>query len=349
MSATSIESISEFLLHAGTDFRIFDLGRGMYSLDAQAFLDMENGLLAPPRPRQQHGWFALVFWDHQSASQHYIWFVKLPVDERGLIVSAARNHFLQIIVDALGTSLTEESESDQTLPDNPYSFVPSQAQMAQFNALVRKHLSLPMSQGTEEVKRYLGSPADHDWQTLSLQAIADVAVRLDENDETASAVAQHFDGYSPDFQNALMEYVESIALPDAVHACFLRRANDPMVIHLPALRALTDTQPNDNVQALLSSLLKRHDQLSIDVLSVIAGRHYLQMDTALTLTFFECVAWLDEQQELDGALFNGLFSDLVQLPSLRPTMLGMLRSEARSPRLANAIGKLFTQTRGASQ
>ena len=347
MSATSIESISEFLLHAGTDFRIFDLGRGIYPLESQAFLEMENGQLPPPRPRQKHGWFGLVFWDRQATTHHYIWFVKLPVDERGLVVSAARNHFLQIIVDALGSSLTAEGETEQTLPDNPYSFVPTEAQMAQFNALVRKHLSQPLSQGTDAVSNYLAAPADNDWQTLPLQAIADTAVRLDETPTLATTISQNFDHFSPDFQNALMEYVESIALPASLNACFMARAQDPMVIHLPALRALTDTAPNPKLQELLSALLERESQLSIDVLSVIAGRHYQQFNTDLSLQFFERAAWLDEQQQLDGALFAGLFSDLVQIPDLRPTMLGMLRSEARSTRLAAAIGRLFTQTRGA--
>lgn len=347
MSATSIESISEFLLHAGTDFRIFDLGRGIYPLGSQAFLEMENGQLPPPRPRQKHGWFGLVFWDRQAPPHHYIWFVKLPVDERGLVVSAARNHFLQIIVDALGSSLTAKSETEQTLPDNPYSFVPTEAQMAQFNALVRKHLSQPLSQGTDAVHDYLSSPADNDWQTLPLQAIADTAVRLDEHPTLATTISQNFEHFSPDFQNALMEYVESIALPESLKTCFLTRAQDPMLIHLPALRALTETTPNPRLQKLLCDLLERENQLSIDVLSVIAGRHYQQFNTELTLTFFERAAWLDEQERLDGALFSGLFSDLVQIPALRPTMLGMLRSEARSTTLASAIGRLFTQTRGA--
>ncbi|GGW73119.1 DUF3549 family protein [Alteromonas halophila] len=349
MSATSIESISEFLLHAGTDFRIFDMGRGIYPVETQAFLDMENGQLAPPRPRQQHGWFAVVFWDRQATTQHYIWFVKLPVDERGLIVSATRNHFLQIIVDALGESLTDDSDGAQQLPDNPYSFVPTQAQMAQFNALVRKHLAQPMSQGTDAVHQYLTAPQQHDWQSLPLQAIADVAVRLDKTPELITAVRDNFEQYSPDFQNALMEYVESIALPDALVNCFMARAQDPMIIHLSALRALTTTQADPQLQDMLSALLERDDQLSIDVVSVIAGRHYMQFDTALTLKFFDRVAWLDDKQQLNGALFSGLFSDLVQLPPLRPTMLGMLRSEERSARLQAAIGKLFTQTREQAQ
>jgi hypothetical protein len=127
MNANSINSISEFLLHAGTEYIVFDMGRRLTALDNQAFLDIENGSTVAPFPRQQHAWFGIVFWNKNSSNQHYIWFIKLPLDEQGLVVAASRNHFLQIIVDALGQSISDDSEAANTLPDNPYSFVPAQA------------------------------------------------------------------------------------------------------------------------------------------------------------------------------------------------------------------------------
>ena len=70
MSANSINSISEFLLHAGTEYKVFDMGRRLTQLDAQSFLDIENGSAYAPYPRQQHAWFGIVFWNKQASTQH---------------------------------------------------------------------------------------------------------------------------------------------------------------------------------------------------------------------------------------------------------------------------------------
>ena len=53
MSANSINSISEFLLHAGTEYQVFDLGRRLEPTDSQTFLEIENGSAYAPYPRQQ--------------------------------------------------------------------------------------------------------------------------------------------------------------------------------------------------------------------------------------------------------------------------------------------------------
>ena len=56
---SSIDTISEFLLHAGTDYRVFDMARGIRPLDSQSFLEIENGTVPAPYPRQQHIWFGV--------------------------------------------------------------------------------------------------------------------------------------------------------------------------------------------------------------------------------------------------------------------------------------------------
>ncbi|MEW9797649.1 DUF3549 family protein [Alteromonas sp. CYL-A6] len=351
MSATSIDSISEFLLTAGTEYRVFDMGRGIYPVPAQTFLEIENAASLPPHPRQQHAWYGLVFWNKQSSSQHYIWFIKLPLDEQGLVVSAARNHFLQIIVDALGSMLQpgeEDADHKRELPDNPYSFVPPQGQLAQFNALVRKHLGQPQVQGVSDVVAYIKAPALHQWETLPVQAIHDVAVRLDEDNAVTMSVVTNFGHFAPDFQNALMTASENTTLPDALCALYLNKLDDPLTVSLDALRGLTSRAASASLRHALGQLLSRPDALSLDTLSVIAGRHFVQFDDALTLQFLECTARADADLGYNGALFAGLFSDLVQIPALRAMVLATLRSPDRSQTLAAAIGKLFSATTGST-
>ena len=343
-SAQSIQTLSEFLLHAGTNFQLFDLGRGVHAMDTQMFLDLENGMLPCPRPRQQHAWFAIVFWSGKPVKQHYVWFVKFPVDERGLLVVAARNHFLQIIVDALGSSLSEDGQDE--LPDNPYSFVPPQSQMANFNALTRRLLHLPDSVGTDKVEQYVKAPAISDWRELSVQAVADFAVKL-EAPTLAKTVADNLKLYQQDFLKTLFESAEPVALDNALNNaiadfCQVRIDSEPAV-GLAALRALSSETPEPQTKTLLANLLAK-DSADIHLLSVIAGRLYSQLDESLLVAFFERAAFIDDKEAMQGQLFAGFFSDLVQLPVLRLQVLGMLRSPDRSESLAVAFGRLFNQT-----
>lgn len=343
MSASTIESISEFLLHAGTNFQVLDLGRGIDELSAQAFLDIENGTVPAPKPRQQHAWFAIVFWNTQAATQHYIWFLKLPLDEQGLLVTASRNHFLEIIVDALGSSLADDSEKAEKLPDNPYSFVPPQSQMAQCNAKIKAMLALPLSDGAALARNYAMDPAGTDWQTIPVQGIADLAFQLNDN-ELESSLIDNFARFNPAFQDALMQACEAVSISDKLQTVFLNRLASDEQINLAALRGVAAAERQPDLAASVARLLD-HQALGIDGLSVIAARHFTQFDEALTKQFFETVAQVDERESLDGQLFSGLFADLVQIPSLRRQVLLMLRDENRSPQLAAAIGRLFQQTR----
>ncbi|MEG3768805.1 DUF3549 family protein [Alteromonas sp. 14N.309.X.WAT.G.H12] len=340
----TIHTLSEFLLHAGTNFQFFDLGRGVHPLDTQLFLDLENGLRPCPRPRQQHAWFAIVFWSEGQKPNHYIWFVKFPIDERGLLVAAARNHFLQIIVDALGQSLGEEKHD--TLPDNPYSFVPTQSQMALFSAVTKSCLSLPFNDGVKEVEHYVNAPAISDWRKLSVQSIADFAQTL-RDETTCHTVAQNMALYHEDFTRILLESAEAVSLPTAfkqhcAQYCADTFSSSP-ALALAALRALSSEQADTISQTLLNTLLdSKH--ADIHVLSVIAGRHYGQLSGHRLIQFFERAAALDEDESMEGKLFAGFFSDLVQLPCLRAEVLGVLRSTERSEVLARAFGHLFSQT-----
>ncbi|RDV24392.1 DUF3549 family protein [Alteromonas aestuariivivens] len=347
MTAESINSISEFLLHAGTNFRILDLGRGVVPVSGQEFLDMENGLIAPPRPRQQHGWYAILFWNGQASEQHYIWFIKLPLDEQGKIVSAARNHFLQIIVDALGNRISKNDSASSKLPDNPYSFVPNQTLMAQFGAVARKLLNHPPCAGYLDVESYVRDPETHDWNALSLQAIADFAARI--NRAQGDWVVKHFDSYSTSFQLALLNALESSSLPEPISMLLQRKLlsedKEPLddAMELASLRALSAYTDAHELTHFLQQYITKKEDLSLDHLSVLAARHYRHFDTKLTRLYFEEVAKSDEKLGYNGELFTGLFSDLVQIPELRAEVLALLRSPERSPLLANAFGRVFSK------
>lgn len=350
MSANTINSISEFLLHAGTEYKVFDIGRRLTLTDNQTFLDIENGKAYAPFPRQQQAWFGIVFWNKNASSEHYIWFVKLPTDEQGLVVSAARNHFLDIIVDALGQSILEDTEKAQKLPDNPYSFVPNQSLLAQFNAAVKQALLQPLSDEARQVEAYIQAPQLVDWQRLSMQSVADFASSLPKHskqDMLEKAVAKNSTLYSEVFLNTLMEMLEYVPLSATMKEFITTRffsSNHTSEVNLAALRALSTGSFDQDVHSVLERVLENESCARLDILSVIAARHYEQMDDSLLTLFLTQAAKADNQSEHAGALFSGFFSDLVQIPKLRRQVLSLLRSPDRPAELASAFNKLFAQT-----
>ena len=348
MSANSINSISEFLLHAGTEYQVFDLGRRLEPTDSQTFLEIENGSAYAPYPRQQHAWFGIVFWNKNASTQHYIWFVKLPLDEQGLVVAAARNHFLEIIVDALGQSVAEDTEKAQTLPDNPYSFVPNQSQLAQFNALVKRTLNQPLSEEAQKVEAYIQAPQLVDWQQISMQSVADFVHSLSHHpkqDVLAQAIKTNTSLYSDVFLNTLMEMSESVSLPENLLAAYLIEIDKSDDINLAALRGTSEGSFHPTINNKLLELLKSEKSQRLDILSVIAARHFEQMEPLLLSAFLEQAANVDEKEGHKGALFAGFFSDLVQIPKLRRQVLTLLHSNANSQILGNAFQQLFAQAR----
>ena len=182
ITAQTIDTISEFMLHAGTEYRVYDMGRGIESMHSQKFIALENNQLPAPCPRAGHAWFGIVFWNKKISHEQYIWFVKLPIDERSLIIQAARNQFLEAVVTALGSNLEKNAEQGGQLSDNPFVFTPSQQQLADINAIIRRDLNLSTREGLDKAIAYIKNPALDTWQDLALQDIADLAVHIEQQD-----------------------------------------------------------------------------------------------------------------------------------------------------------------------
>ncbi|WP_438864197.1 DUF3549 family protein [Neptunicella sp.] len=337
-----ISTISEFLLQAGTQYNVYDLSRGIRPLSSQQFLDIEAAQIPHPFPRQQHGWFAIVFNNKQLSDQHYIWFVKLPLDELGKVIDASRLEFLQIITNALGQQLENAQRSNGQLPDNPYSYIPSQQQMADFNSLSRKELGQQPSQYYSAASEYFSNPEQHDWQQLALQGISDF-VQFTSPATLTKRLGEHLDKLAPSVIVSLFSSLENYPLNKSLTTCIIEWAkqhqDDPRQVAL-ALRALTLSKSHKAVTEYIGQLLDRDQQTPFDLLIVIAGRHWsvLQHHSLLT-AFFEQLAQLNQNEPV----FTSLFADLVQIPSIRPQVLEVLRLTHKSPALTQAVGQLFEQ------
>ena len=108
----TIDTISQLLQASNSQYRLYDIGRKITKISKEQFEKIENNQLPYPAPSQGHACIAIAFWQKQSP-QPYLWLVKLPLDERGLLNQGARNHFIAIIVEALGSDLTQDANEQQ--------------------------------------------------------------------------------------------------------------------------------------------------------------------------------------------------------------------------------------------
>lgn len=333
-----INTISEFLLHGATDYRIFDMGRAIRSISSQTFLDFELNQIAAPYPRQQHAWFGIVFFNQGLNQEHFIWFIKLPLDEQSKLVSAARNQFLQIVVEALGSQSGKNDKTQNSLPDNPFTFTPNQQQLASFNSLSRQQLGLAPSQYFALAQQYLLSPQNTNWQQISLQGIADLSAKINQ-EPVKSLLIQQFPHLAYEVQIALCEVLENhpvnAALSKVLIKQWYKQATQQNYL-LAMLRALSQCDDAELVKALLIDILGQDQLISDNLLVLIAARHWQRLaDEQLIKLFIHRLS----HAEVD--LFVGLFGDLVQIPDCRELMLKVLRWPEKEPALVNRIETLF--------
>lgn len=335
-----IASISEFLLQAGTEYRVFDMGRTLHHTSSQTFLEIENGKLPAPFPRAGHAWFGVIFWNKHLSGQHYIWFLKLPLDEQGKVVSASRNHYLQIIVDALGQSLEQAEEKQGQLPENPYSFVPNQQQLADFNSVSRVFIGVALSEYFEAAASYFAAPGIHDWRTLSIQGVSDVVAQWGKKGQLEQ-LAQGFTQLPDEVRYPLLTSLENQSLPVSLVESvgkWLRENPDNIAHWQHGLRALSQSSATGLIAALVDEALSSPLGKQQDVLIIFAGRLWQHLtDEPRLKQYLQNVCAADPS----FALFKGLYSDLVQIPEMRPHLLAMLRWTDKSAELTAAVGHLF--------
>lgn len=347
-----VDTLSDFLQAADTHYHIFDLGRLVRVIPNQTFAAIEAGQMPYPTPLQQHAWLGIVFWRRQDtqASNPYIWFAKFPVDERGLLSHAARQHFLQIIVEALGRDLTAQTtpEQEALLKQNPYLFTPSDDKRAAFHAQVSQRLGQAPSIYFDDVQSFLlAQQSPEQWQQLGVQGLHDVAQRLAQQPKVADAIAQHWQAWPQAFKPAMAAALEHGELPTSLRAnlcaqCVAAcRQPQPdlanIILLIRALAGSLNSEPESKAwqplrqaltqlcRALASDPSSATAQTHIDLLVVIAARAWpLLTDDTLRNEYLHAVSHHTD-------LFAHIFADLVALPVLRIYLLQLLSQPQHLP------------------
>lgn len=340
----NISSISELLSLSNSQYRIYDMGRRVDKISKAQFEKIESAQLPYPYPSQGHAFLAIAFWQKQSTTP-YLWFVKLPLDERGLLNQGARNHFIAIIIEALGGDLsvnpTEQQEA--LLKKNPYHFTPAQYKLAAINSIVSVALKQDASKFYQPALQYLsGNTNWQAWQDIGVQGLSDFAVRLAENNNEElliNAIKHLPEQVLSPLCLALENVTLSAELIEKIVTLY-QQANKEgnNALALSILRALASSTEHPFSEKFIVGLIK-NETLSEEILIIIAGRLWPALaNESVLFSYLEHLVKSD-----DLTLFMDIFKDLVAIPSMRPLLLQAIRSPNRSNSLATAIGKLFQQ------
>ncbi|MZI93507.1 DUF3549 family protein [Vibrio sp. CAIM 722] len=343
----NIATLSQLLQTSGNHYKVFDLGRRIQVIPNEQFHQVEQGSQPYPYPVQRSAQIAIAYWN--EANQPWIWFLKFELDERGLLQQSHVTQFIQYVLEAMGSRLTNElsEEQQQKLTNNPYTFKPHEDKMALFHSLIRSHLALPCSQYYEHAQHYFkGGLGWDNWQTVGLQGITDICTHIgqEQNGVLLRKAIAHLPT-QPLY--ALLGALEHIDLPEKLADRIVEMANKEIVSDKPdlfllsalvrALAGAPEKHLTDIVDKLLSSEQLSHQEILIG----IAGRSWhVLADSGRAQRFLLRLAQTGNQ-----ALFNQLFADLVMLPQLRMVILPLLHASP-SPELTQALMELQRNTKG---
>jgi len=336
---TNVSSISELLNLSNCQFRVYDLGRKVVKLSKETFSKIEHCQLPHPLPLQGHAHFAVAFWQ-KSSPQPYIWFIKLPLDERGLLNQGARDHYVAIIAEALGSDLSVDptEKQEELLKSNPYIFTPSQYKLAMLNSLLSSVLNHEPSKYYQSFVQYLTDKNWQQWQSIGVQGITDFSSRIDV-DNHSHLIANSISHLPFEVLSPLCGALENFSLPLNIIEAIIELLNkiEPKQheVQQMLLRSLASSTEHPFVDQYFASLLAQ-ESISTDSLISIMGRCWQVLNNEQrTMQFLEHIV------QKESELFPAVFRDLVAIPSQRPLLFQCMRATNRSEQLAKAIGNLF--------
>jgi len=341
---SQVSGITDFLNQAGTQFKVFDMGRRIEEIDKATFLAFEQGESPYPLPLQQQAWLGFVVWTEGKESDEQnneliIWFLRFPLDAAGKLTNGIRDDFILRLIDKDKKGSAQDDES------NPYGFKPKQEHMACFHAKAAKALTQPASSYYEHARDYFsGKPGYDQWAFVGFQGMADMCTRLDE-DNNAQLLAEAIEQIPAQPFEALAQCLEHEKVDNAISQAIIAITNrelektdsNPNYISL-CVRALSNTQNGTLLEQQLNTILSHKISTNPEVLASVSGRCWLALQNEKTIALFlEALANCSEGQEF----FNLVIVDLINIPGMQDSIHKAIRSTDRSDALSKAIGELF--------
>ena len=342
----NIQTLTQLLQNSGCDYKIFDLGRRILPVENALFSSVEQGRQPYPYPLQRQAHIAIAYWNEKK--QPWIWFLKFPLDERGLLKQADIGNFLKYVVEAMGTRLGGhlDEQQQEKLANNPYTFKPTEDKMAIFHSQIKAVLDMPTSQYYEHAQHYFSGGLGWDrWQSVGLQGITDICARID-REQNGVLIRKALRNLPNEPKYALLGALEHTQIPDGLAKALAeltlsecQKENPDLFLISAYTRALAGAE-SKVLASVVQAILKNPTLSHQEVLIGIAGRSWLALeDSTIAGQFLLRLAQTGNQE-----LFNQLFADLVMLPALRLVLLPLLHSTP-SPELTNALLNLQQSTK----
>ncbi len=334
------DTLFEFLEKTGARVHAYDLGRRVSRLGRETFIGFEKARQPYPLPMQRKAWFGLVQLAEEPADEPVIWFLRLDLDEQGLLVQAERDYLLKRLLES-AQARSSGADPQFFLQDNPYAFSPRDDRMALFHALLSVELDRPASRYYAHALDYFrGTPGWDQWSFVGYQGIADVACR--HADEPLSTAISRL---PKEPLVALCHCLESRrlsanladALRDRLDQALSTEETDISLL-AALIRAFSGDLGDDRTTALFGRVLEHGSASSIEILAALSGRTWeLLRQGDLLNRYLERLAGNDHGQDA----FTHCVSDLLSLPELAGDVRQALRDPTQSDAVREAFGRML--------
>lgn len=335
------QTLLELLEHSGNKVEIYDIGRRIGRLPRAQFVEFERARAPYPLPMQRKAWVALVQHNRASDAEPVIWFLRLDLDEQGLLVQASRDYLLTRLLESAHAK-SSGNDPQAFLQDNPFAFTPKAERMALFHARLSADIGrAPSRFYAHAVDYFQGKLGWDQWEFVGYQGIADVACRHDGEPLTAAIRQLPF---AP--LQVLCHCLESQrpaaglteALLDRLDQT-LAQADDRPTLIAALIRALSSRTDDDRVLQRLGAVLADHRNNHIEVLAAISGRAWPALRQGQLLQrYLDCLA---SPQHPEGT-FGACIDDLLSLPDMANAVRKTLRDPTQSDAVRAAFGRMLT-------
>ncbi len=330
----NVLSLSGFFSITGAKFRLFDLGTQVRKLPEQILNDLDEGK-PYPYPHLGYGWLVIFIWNPQFKEQNSFWFLKMPLDEQGILSAAMHSD----LVNRLYKSLQEKDakERQRLLNDHPYQFQPDAEKMAALHARATKQLGLPASPYFEAADQFYHLGQEIDWQSIGVQGIADLICRAD--DDTFANINKQLKNIPQNPAMHLIRQLEHRDIPASTAETLLAIAQTQTDNHL-LVDACIRGASQAKAKRLFDDFLLNHlanESLSIESLLLLITRYTYLLDRVEVAT--QVLDQLAKQADFDG--FQRVVTNLALQPGMKNIVRTVLSSDTLTENLANALSQMI--------